>query len=310
MALATIDRTPPPFFRQGLSALTKMALFAALAVFLMAADRRLALVEPLRAAVATALLPLQRMLAVQVQLVAAAGSHLQGLRQAIANEDAALARLAALSARAARVEVLSAENKHLRALLDLRAGMELRTLPAEALYQASDIFSRKIVIDRGATHGVVAGSPVIDEAGVVGQVTRVYPLTSMVTLLADKDASIPVFNTRTQQRGAAFGGAEGGMELRYLAGNADVQVGDLLVTGGIDGIYPQGLAVARITRVDRRAETGFARVLAAPVATLDAVRHVLVIEPVGRQLPPRPEEPPAEPPNPTKAAKAAKGASR
>ncbi len=307
MALATIDRTPPPFFRQGLSALTKLALFAALAVFLMAADRRLALVEPLRATLATALLPLQRALAVPVQLAASVGSHLQGLRQAIANEEAARAKLVALSARAARVDVLTAENSHLRALLDLRAGSELRAQPAEALYEASDIFSRKIVVDRGANHGVVAGSPVIDEAGVVGQVTRVYPLTSIVTLLADKDASIPVFNTRTQQRGAAFGGAEGGMELRYLAANADVQVGDMLVTGGIDGVYPQGLAVARITRVDRRSEAGFARVLAAPVASLDAVRHVLVVEPVGRQLPPRPQDPPAEASKPSKAAK---GASR
>lgn len=307
MALATIDRTPPPFFRQGLSALTKLALFAALAVFLMAADRRLALVEPLRAVIATALLPAQRVLAVSAQLVNAAGAHLQGLRQAIANEDAARAKLAAQSARAARVEQLSAENDHLRALLNLRAGSELRGQPAEALYEAADVFSRKIVIDRGATQGVVSGSPVVDETGVVGQVTRVYPLASMVTLLADKEAAIPVLNTRTQQRGAAFGGAEGGMELRYLAGNADVQVGDLLVTGGLDGVYPPGLPVARITRVDRRSDAGFARVLAAPLAALDAVRYVLVLEPVGRQLPPRPEEAPSEPVKPPRAAK---GASR
>ncbi len=308
MALATIDRTPPPFFRQGLSALTKLALFAALAVFLMAADSRLALVEPLRAALAAALLPAQRVLATSAQLVATAGAHLQGLRQAIANEDAARARLVAQSARAARVEQLSAENDHLRALLNLRASSALRGLPAEALYEATDIFSRKIVIDRGATQGVVAGSPVIDETGVVGQVTRVYPLNAMVTLLSDKEASIPVLNTRTQQRGAAFGGAEGGMELRYLAGNADVQVGDLLVTGGIDGVYPPGLPVARITRVDRRSDAGFARVLAAPVASLDAVRYVLVLEPVGRQLPPRPEEAPAA--EPAKPPRPAKGASR
>ncbi len=304
MSLGEIDRTPPPFFRQGPSALTKLALFAALAVFLMAADRRLKLVEPIRATVATALLPVERALQVTVELADGVRSHAQGLRQAIANENAALARLAAQSERAAQVERLSAENNRLRALLDLRAALQVKSTPAEVMYEASDIFSRKVFIDRGATQGVVAGAPVIDDAGVVGQVTRVYPLSSVVTLLSDKDAAIPVQNARTQQRGAAFGGGDGGMELRFLAGNADVKVGDLLVTGGIDGVYPPALPVARVTQVERRAESGFARVIATPVATIDGVRYVLVLEPVGAQLPPRPEEPAAE------AAKPAKGASK
>ncbi len=304
MSLGEIDRTPPPFFRQGPSALTKLALFAALAVFLMAADRRLKLVEPIRATVATALLPVERALQVTVELADGVRSHAQGLRQAIANENAALARLAAQSERAAQVERLSAENNRLRALLDLRAALQVKSTPAEVMYEASDIFSRKVFIDRGATQGVVAGAPVIDDAGVVGQVTRVYPLSSVVTLLSDKDAAIPVQNARTQQRGAAFGGGDGGMELRFLAGNADVKVGDLLVTGGIDGVYPPALPVARVAQVERRAESGFARVIATPVATIDGVRYVLVLEPVGAQLPPRPEEPAAE------AAKPAKGASK
>ncbi len=300
MSLGEIDRTPPPFFRQGPSALTRLALFAALAVFLMAADRRLKLVEPIRAALATALLPAEQALRVPVELAESVRSHAQGLRQAIANENAALARLAAQSERAAQVERLAAENNRLRALLDLRAALQVRSISAEVMYEASDVFSRKVFIDRGATQGVVAGAPVIDDAGVVGQVTRVYPLSSVVTLLSDKDAAIPVQNARTQQRGAAFGGGDGAMELRFLAGNADVKVGDLLVTGGVDGVYPPGLPVARIAQVERRAETGFARVVATPVATIDAVRYVLVLEPVGAQLPPRPPEPAADAPRPAR----------
>lgn len=185
MPLAEIDRTPPPFFRQGPSALTKLALFAALAVFLMAADRRLKLVEPIRAAIATALLPVERALMVPVELADGLRSHAQGLRQAIATENAALAKLAAQSERAAQVERLAAENNRLRALLDLRPALEVRSTAAEVMYQASDVFSRKVFIDRGATAGIVAGAPVIDDAGVVGQVTRVYPLSSVVTLLSD-----------------------------------------------------------------------------------------------------------------------------
>jgi rod shape-determining protein MreC len=149
---------------------------------------------------------------------------------------------------------------------------------------------------------------VLVEAGVLGQVTRVYPLTSEVTLLADKDAAIPVLNARTQQRSVAFGGAllpgGGALELRFMSGNADVQPGDALVTSGLDGIYPPGLAVARVATVERKVDSGFARILLQPTARAEAVRHVLVLEPLRLQMPPRPE------PEPERAAKGGKGARR
>ena len=162
------------------------------------------------------------------------------------------------------------------------------------LYEASDPFSRKIFIDRGATHGVVPGAPVIDEAGVLGQVTRVYPLSSEVTLLIDKEAAIPVLNTRTHQRSAAFGADGNALELRFMAGNADVHVGDLLQTSGVDGIYPPGLDVAKVVKVDPRADSSFARIALVPTASADGVRHVLVLEPVAMSLPPRPEVEPEQ----------------
>jgi len=141
--------------------------------------------------------------------------------------------------------------------------------------------------------GVLRGAPVVNEAGILGQVTRVHPLTAEVTLLTDRDAAIPVLNARTQQRSAAFGGAGGGanpgMELRFMAGNADVQPGDLLMTSGIDGVYPPGLPVARVVAVERRADSGFARIALTPAAQPDGVRHVLVLEPTAAQLPPRPD---------------------
>ena len=294
MPLGTLDRTPPPFFRQGLSALTKLGLFSALAVLLMVADARWRVVDPLRAALATALLPVQRALAVPVEAWEGGGDYLQGLRQALEAETAARATLARQSVQAQRAEQLQAENRQLRALLDLRPTLSVKSTAAEILYEAADPYSRKVFIDRGATHGVVRGAPVVNEAGVLGQVTRLYPLTAEVTLLTDRDAAIPVINTRTQQRSAAFGGAGGGanpgMELRFMAGNADVQPGDALSTSGLDGVYPPGLAVARVTGVERRADSGFARISLAPAALPDGVRHVLVLEPIGLQMPPRPQE--------------------
>lgn len=294
MPLGTLDRTPPPFFRQGPSALSKLAFFSALALFLMAADARFKVAEPLRAGLAIALLPVQRTLAVPVAIWHGGGDYLRGLRQALADERAARTRMVALAERAARTEQLTLENNRLRALLELRPALAVRSQPAEVLYEAADPYSRKLFIDRGTAQGVALGSPVINDAGVLGQVTHAYSATAEVTLLADKDAAIPVLNTRTLQRGAAFGGgsatsgAGATMELRFTSANADVQVSDLLHTSGLDGIYPPGLAVARVASVERRVESGFARIVLKPAANPDGVRHVLVLEPLAAQLPPRP----------------------
>lgn len=292
MPLGTLDRTPPPFFRQGPSALTKLAVFSALAIFLMAADSRLKYTQPVRAALATVLLPVQRSLLVPVDLVRGGSDYLQSLASAIRGEREARAALVTQAERAARVEQLAQENARLRALLDLRPSLQVKSRAAEVLYEATDPYSRKLFIDTGSTQGVALGSPVINDEGVLGQVTRVYPLSSEVTLLTDKDAAIPVLNTRTQQRSAAFGGglaAEAdGMELRFLAGNADVQPGDLLTTSGVDGVYPPGLGVAKVAKVDRKVDSGFARITLQPLARADGVRHVLVLEPAGLQMPARP----------------------
>ena len=287
MALGTIDRTPPPFFRQGPSALTKLVFFAALAVFLMVADVRFKFMEPLREALAVVLLPVQRTLAVPVDMARGGAETVQSLRKALQIERQAREQLASQSAQVLLADQLRKENERLRALLELRSGLTVQSTAAEIVYEAADPYSRKVVIDRGSTHGVAPGSPVIDEAGVLGQVTRVFPLTSEVTLLADKDAAIPIVNARTQQRGVVFGG--NGLELRYTSANADVEVGDALLTSGLDGVYPGGLPVAQVAAIDRRMETGFARITLAPAARPDGVRLLLVLAPVGLQLPPRPE---------------------
>ena len=206
MSLGPIDRTPPPFFRQGPSALTKLVFFSALALFLMVADTRFQFARPLRAALATALLPVQRTLNVPVQMWQSGADYLRGLSGALASEKAAQAQLALQAEKAASAERLAQENARLRGLLALRPLLQVRSVPAEVLYEAADPFSRKLFIDRGTTQGVVPGAPVIGADGVLGQVTRAFPLSSQVTLLIDKDAAIPVLNARTQARSAAFGG--------------------------------------------------------------------------------------------------------
>ncbi len=300
MQLGTIDRTPPPFFRQGYSALTKLIFFTALSVFMMVADTRFTVVQPLRSTIAAALAPVQRALLVPVDLTLGGSEYMQGLTKALANEDAARKQLALQAESALSAERLAHENKELRGLLDLRPGLKVRSIAAEVMYEAADPFSRKFYIDRGLAQGVAPGSPVVTEGGVIGQVTRVYPLSSEVTLLTDRDAAIPLLNTRTQLRAAAFGGVAQGsaLELRFVSANTDVQVGDVLHTSGVDGIYPPGLPVATVKLVEKQADGGFTRVELAPLAAVDRVRHVLVLEPLKNQLPPPPPPEPASAPKP------------
>jgi rod shape-determining protein MreC len=294
MPLGTLDRSPPPFFRQGPSATSRLLFFASLAVFLMAADTRLSLVAPLRSALSVVLNPVERALLAPIVGLQTAQDYVGGLaaaRDAVRRADEQRAQQ---SQRLLEVEALRHENERLRALLALRPSVTTRAQSAEVLYDAPDPYTRKVIIDHGSRESVVAGSPVIDERGVLGQVTRVYPLTSEVTLLTDRDAAIAVLNTRTRQRGVAYGDpSTGGLELRFTAANADVQQGDLLATTGLDGVFPDGLPVAKVTQVSRRADSAFARIALAPLAPLDDIRHVLVLNPIGASLPPRPAPSPA-----------------
>ena len=228
-------------------------------------------------------------------MVLGGGKYFDDLQTAQRNEAQALKALARQSERASQADAMAQDNARLRALLELRQTTVTPGRAAEVLYDAADPYTRKVIIDQGQTHGIAPGSPVIDADGVLGQVTLVQPFTSEVTLVIDRDLSIPVQNTRTAARSVAFGDASahgGGMELRFMAANADLREGDLLATSGVDGVYPAGVPVARIDRVERRADSGFARIHCVPIAAVSGARYVLVLAPVGAGLPP-PEPAPA-----------------
>ena len=295
MPLGTLDRSPPPFFKQGQSALSKMALFSALALFLMVADARLGLTQPLRATVITVLWPLEWLARQPVLAIESVSHYFDGLVSLRNSEQAARKQLAAMSERANQVELLTLEHNRQRQLLELRTQTATPGIAAEVLYDAADPYARKVIIDKGMAAGVEAGSPVIDEAGVLGQVTRVHPLVSEVTLVIDRDHAVPVLNTPTGARNVLYGDPSvpgGALGLRFMTGNADVQQGDLLTTSGVDGVYPAGLPVATVDRIERRGESAFARIFCTPKALIQAARHVVVLQPVSARIPQRP---PAEP---------------
>jgi rod shape-determining protein MreC len=186
-----------------------------------------------------------------------------------------------------------AENGHLRRLMDARAHLPVRSMMSEILYDARDPSTRRVVLDRGAQSGVKLGLPVIDNAGVVGQITRVFPFTSEVTLLTDKEQAIPVQVLRTGLRSVAYGRGQSGMlDLRFVAPNADIQVGDVLVTSGLDGMYPAGLAVAKVAQVENVAQGAFGRVVCQPLAGIDRHRQLLIVMSDQPAAPRPPEEGP------------------
>jgi rod shape-determining protein MreC len=295
--LGTLDRSPPAFFKQGPSAVSKLLFFSALSVLLMVADVRFGVTQPLRATLSVALYPVQ-WLAMRPQVfMEYTGEYMQERDVAQASERDARQQLLVQARRSGQVEQLALENKQLRELLNLSKRLETKGQTAEVLYDAADPFTRKLIIDKGMVNGIKPSSPVMDEHGILGQVTHVLPLLSEVTLVTDREHSIPVLNTRTGARGVAYGESGGAplLELRFMATNADIEVGDMLSTSGVDGIYPAGVLVGKVSKVERRAETAFARILCEPVGRVQGARHVMVLEPLSDQLPARPQIEKAQP---------------
>ena len=291
MPLGTLDRTPPPFFKQGATPLHKLIFFTTLSVLLMFCDVRWQLTLPLRSVLSLILTPAQ-WLSRQPQLLGAgAVDFFEDRELAQSREQQNKAALLAQSLHASQVDQLLLENRQLRDLLALKQRVSTPSLAAQVIYDAADPFTRRVIMDKGSVSGIELSSPVMDEQGIVGQVTRVYPLVSEVTLIIDKDNSIPVLNNRTGARGVAFGESSGAplLELRYMAANADIQENDILSTSGVDGVYPPGVPVARVIKIERTADSMFARILCQPLGRAQGVRQVLVLKPVGFDEPKRPE---------------------
>jgi rod shape-determining protein MreC len=248
-------------------------------------DKQLQFTQPIRAGLSTLVMPVQWLVLQPGHALNYIGNHFQTLAQAQKELAAAQLKLLSQSARSQQVEQLQIENQNLRQLMDLQNSLVSASQVAEVLFDVPDPYNQRIVIDKGSFKNVVVGSPVIDTGGVVGQVTRVDPLSAEVTLLTDRDQSIPVLNSRTGARNITSGDTLMGLpsiELKFVPASADVKVGDLLTTSGIDGVYPAGLHVARISHIERRVDISFARIHAAPLA-LQKGRHVLVLQPSGIQ---------------------------
>ena len=273
-----MEYSPPPFFKRGPSLLTRFTFFSILSACLLVSDARLNYLMLFRQGIATVVYPMQRLGSMPGELSRRVGeffvtqSRLQRENDQLRHQE--LRNSASLQV----LKSLESENRHLRELLAMRERIARDFIPAEVLYGHRDPFTRRVVVDRGIQHGVRAGWAVVDENGVVGQVTRVFPWLSEVTLITDKEQAVPIQAVRSGLRGVTFGiGYDGTLELRFMPVNADIQNGDLLVTSGIDGTYPAGLPVAVVSNVERNAAYAFARITCTPAAGVNSATQVLVV---------------------------------
>ena len=276
--------SPPPLFKQGASARAKVVFFSVLAIFLLVVDSRMKSLVVVRQALGTALYPVQ-MLAVVPRDAALGVSNYFASTVKLEKENATSKRQQIQSADVLQQAAqITAENAHLRKLLDAREHVATKSVLSEIIYDARDPFTRKVIVDKGLKHGVALSQPVIDDQGVVGQVTRVFPLTAEVTLLTDKNQAIPVQVVRNGLRSVVYGRGQSSFLDMRITTNADVKAGDVLVTSGIDGVYPAGLQVAKVTQVENKASTTFENVLCTPLAGIDHNKQLLILLVETKQL--------------------------
>jgi rod shape-determining protein MreC len=283
-----MEHTPPPFFKRGPAPLARLAFFASLSIALLVLDARFRYTDGLRNVLALAAYPLQQAAMAPIVLAESVGRYFTSLATLRAENDSMRASLLTATQNAQRYEAAEAETARLRRLIGAAERIESRSTPAEILYTGRDPFAQAVIINRGSTSDVLPGSPVVDDDGVVGQVTRVHTMVSEVTLLTDKDQLVPVQVVRNGLRAIAFGGGSSGqIELRYMPASADIQQGDRLVTSGIDGTYPAGFPVGTVIHIERDSASAFARIVCAPAAGVGRGRYVLVLSNESK-LPPYP----------------------
>lgn len=281
----------PAFFNRGPSPLARLALLGILSLALLFADTRYRYLDNIRQGVAVALYPVQRALAMPGAAFAYVADYF-GSKRRMADENAMLRQELVERAPATQgYASVQDENARLRALLDVRAQYAATATAVQVLYTSRDPFTQKVFVDKGSAAGIRPGAGVIDATGVVGQVTRVLPYMAEVTLITDRDQAVPVQAERSGVRSVLFGGGTGrSPELRFTSPSADLRVGDRLVTSGLDGTYPAGLAVAQIVDVVRDSGQMFARIVCKPLAGIDHSEFLLVLT-QSAAMPPRPDEP-------------------
>lgn len=284
-------------FNRGPSPAVRLVFFAVLSLLLMFVDARYRYLESTRSALSVFVAPIQQLATMPSKLWHQTGDFFVTQSGLVEENSSLRQRHSYDAAQLSQLQSLQQENLQLRNLLTLPLRTEFSAQVAEIVYAERDVFKRKLLLNKGANSQVKIGQIVIDDMGIVGQITRVYPWLAEVTLITEKDHAVPVQLVRNGLRSIVFGaGDTSQLSLRYMPISSDIQNGDILVTSGIDGVYPPGVPVAKVVSIERDAAYPFARIACLPVAGVDRNRHLLILSDM-----PKPPEPPVTeelPPSP------------
>jgi rod shape-determining protein MreC len=264
-------------FARRLGPTGRLFIWLLIGVSCVVADARYHALDGLRSGFSLLLLPMREIMRAPSDVASELSGFFVRHRRLQKERDALLAERARLAVGVNTAKELARENAELRALMQMQARPGQQTVHAALLYKGHDWFAQRITLDEGAGAGLRGGLPVVDASGLVGQVSRVYPGSSEVTLVSSPKQLTPVFVERTGQRGLAAGSGQGRLELRYMPAQTDVRPGDRLLTSGIDRVYPAGIPVASVARVSRSQSSPYLRVECLPLAGLDRSRAVLVL---------------------------------
>ncbi|MEN8107801.1 MAG: rod shape-determining protein MreC [Pseudomonadota bacterium] len=267
-------------FAQGPSITARLIVCMSLSIALMTMDHRQNHLESLRAGLSLLVYPIQMAVELPDTVSGWFRESLASRRQ-LQEENAGLrTQLLMLKAQRQKLEALEIENIRLRELLDSSFEVGEKILVAELLSVNLDPYKHQIVINKGDLDRIYPGQPLLDADGVMGQVVHVGPYTSTAVLITDTSHAIPVQVNRNGLRTIALGsGTINRLELPYLPNNSDIRAGDLLITSGLGGRFPQGYPVARVTAIQQDPGKTFAQVVATPMAKLDRSREVLLVWP-------------------------------
>lgn len=270
--------TLPPFFKRGTKPQIKLILMAILSIVIMIVDARFDYLKVAREGLSLVVDPVQQFGRIPIVLVEQGSEFFITQSKLKAENEVLRQHQIIMSSQIQRYHALLIENEHLKKLQHTQQSRNEPVLLAEVVHTGRDPFRHKIIVDKGEQHSVKLGAAVIDQNGLIGQVTAVYPLSSEITLLTDKDHIVPVEVMRNSLRAVVKGNGEDALlDIPFMAINADIQNGDVLVTSGIDGTYPKGIPVAKVTQIERHAADTFARVRCTPTGAIGRYRYVLIL---------------------------------
>ena len=276
------------FFNRGPSSVVRLVFFVAFSLLLLFVDARYRYLESTRSALSILVSPVQRIASWPGLLWQQVGDFYitQSRQRSLITENDKLQQKFLLDAsQLLQLQALQAENQQLRKLVEQPFRHDFAAKLVEIAYAERDVFMRRVVVNKGENADIQIGQVVMDDVGIVGQVTRVYPQQSEITLVTEKDHAVPVQILRNGLRAIVFGaGNTSELSLRYMPVSADVQKDDVLVTSGIGGVYPSGIPVAKVISVERDPVYPFANVICLPLAGVDQHRHLLVLSDLPKQM--------------------------